>query len=256
MSDINIKQQVTELSKSLRLPTIRNQYDTIINQAVEQDTAYDKFLLDVLGREAENRMNERIKSRIRSAGFSQKKYIEDLAREDLPQDGRKHLPGLISLDFIKNRRNVILSGNPGTGKTHIAVGLGIKACMAGYKVFFVTVSRLITQLKESRSERTLRVMENRFEKYDLVICDEFGYITYDKEGAELLFTHLSLRTGKKATIITTNLSFERWTELFGDPVLTAALVDRLTHRAILVNMNGSSYRVKETRNLAALKNEN
>ena len=93
----------------------------------------------------------------------------------------------------------------------------------------------------------LRMLENRFEKYDLVICDEFGYISFDKEASELLFTHLSLRAGRKSTIITTNLSFERWSELFGDPVITAAMVDRLTHKAYLINMNGNSYRVKETK---------
>ena len=97
--------------------------------------------------------------------------------------------------------------------------------------------------------RGLGQSEQRFEKYDLVICDEFGYISFDKEGSELLFNHLSLRTGKKSTIITTNLSFERWSEIFGDPILTAALVDRITHKAHLVNMNGESYRVRETREI-------
>ena len=101
-------------------------------------------------------------------------------------------------------------------------------------------------MKESRSQQTLRVFQNKFEKYDLVICDEFGYISFDKEGAELLFTNLSLRAGRKATIITTNLSFDRWQELFGDPVLTAAMVDRLTYKAYIVNMTGNSYRLKET----------
>ena len=143
-------------------------------------------------------------------------------------------------------RNIILAGNPGTGKTHISIGLGIKACLSGYKVLFTTVPRLITKIKESRSEKTLRYLENRFEKYDLVICDEFGYISFDKEGAELLFSHLSLRAGIKATIITTNLSFDRWSEIFGDTVLTAAMVDRLTHKAYVINMNGNSYRTKET----------
>ena len=109
------------------------------------------------------------------------------------------------------------------------------------------VPQLITQIRESRSERRLRTLENRFEKFDLVICEEFGYISFDKEGAELLFTHLSLRTGKKSTIITTNLSFDRWSEIFGDPVLTAAMVDRVTHRAHIINMNGKSYRAKETK---------
>ena len=107
-------------------------------------------------------------------------------------------------------------------------------------------SSFITQIKESRSEKRLRQFENRFEKYDLVICDEFGYISFDKEGAELLFSHLSLRAGIKSTIITTNLSFDRWSEIFGDTILTAAMVDRLTHKAHIVNMNGKSYRTKET----------
>ena len=127
----------------------------------------------------------------------------------------------------------------------MAAGLGLEACEKGYKVLFVNISHLITLIRESRSECRLRTLENRFEKFDLVICDEFGYISFDKEGTELLFTHLSLRTGRKSTIITTNLSFDRWSEIFGDPVLTAAMVDRITHRAHIVNMNGKSYRAKE-----------
>jgi len=157
------------------------------------------------------------------------------------------LAQLERLDFIENGQNVVLAGNPGTGKTHIAIALGIKACQNDYKVLFTTVPRLITQIKESRSEKWRRQLENRFEKYDLVICDEFGYISFDKQASELLFTHLSLRAGRKATIITTNLSFDRWSEIFGDPVLTAAMVDRLTHKAFLINMEGDSYRVKETK---------
>jgi len=152
------------------------------------------------------------------------------------------------LDFIRDGHNLILAGNPGTGKTHIAIGLGIKACMQGFKVLFTTVPSLIVQLKECQSEKTLRAFENKFEKYDLVICDELGYISFDKKGAELLFTHLSLRAGRKSTIITTNLSFDRWNEVFVDPVLTAAMIDRLTHKAYMVNMNGNSYRIKETVN--------
>ena len=145
---------------------------------------------------------------------------------------------------------MILGGSPGTGKTHIAIGLGIKACQQGYNVMFTTVSKLLTQIRENYSNRTLRSLELKFEKYDLVICDEFGYISFDKQGAEMLFNHLSLRTGIKSTIITSNLSFEKWNDIFGkDTVLTAALLDRLTHKAYLVNMNGSSYRMKETKKI-------
>ena len=112
--------------------------------------------------------------------------------------------------------------------------------------WFTTVPFFITLLKETKSQKTLRNFENRFLKYDLVILDELGYISFDKEGAELLFTNLSLRAGRKSTIITTNLSFERWDEIFQDPIMTAAMTDRLTHKSYMVNMNGNSYRLKET----------
>jgi len=126
--------------------------------------------------------------------------------------------------------------------------------MSGYKVLFATVPLLINQLKESRSEKTLIRLESIFEKYDLVIADELGYISFDKEGSELLFTHLSLRAGRKSTIITTNLSFGRWDEIFSDSVMTAAMIDRLTHKSYILNMNGNSYRLKETREWLAKQN--
>jgi len=198
------------------------------------------------------RNENRKKDRVKYAEFPYKKYFEDLKTEYLPEDAIKKLKVLKSLDFVKDGRNLILSGSPGTGKSHIGIALGIEACLKEYRVLFVTVPALVTQLKESRSQKLLRAYQNKFEKYDLVICDEFGYISFDKEGSELLFSSLSLRTGRKSTIITTNLSFERWDEIFKDPVLTAAMVDRLTHKAIFVNMNGSSYRMRETNNM--LKN--
>jgi len=116
-------------------------------------------------------------------------------------------------------------------------------------VYFTSVHKLITQINETRSERTIRALQNKFEKYDLVICDEFGYISYDKNAAELLFTHLSIRAGRKSTVITTNLGFDKWSEIFKDKVLTAAMVDRLTHKAIFLNMIGKSYRIIETNKL-------
>jgi len=204
-------------------------------------------LLTLLEDEFETRIKNRKFSRIRQADFPYKKYLQDLQRKELPENAQGKIDSLETLEFIKTGQNVILAGNPGTGKTHLAIGLGIKACMEDFKVFFTTTPRLLTQIRECRSEKTLRALENRFEKYDLVICDEFGYISFDKEGAELLFSHLSLRAGRKATIITTNLSFDRWSEIFGDPVLTAAMVDRLTHKAYMINMNGTSFRAKETK---------
>ncbi|MCP3921556.1 MAG: ATP-binding protein [Desulfobacterales bacterium] len=247
MRSANLHDSIVELTKELKLPGIRSNFKDESISAAKDNLAYDKFLLNVLEKEYESRISRRMQRRIRVANFPYKKYLEDLSSEDLPADARNKYETLKSLDFIKNGHNVILAGNPGTGKTHMAIGLGIKACLEGFSVLFTTIPHLITELRETRSEKKLRTFENKFEKYDLVICDEFGYISFDKSGAEMLFTHLSLRAGRKSTIITTNLSFDRWSELFGDPVLTAAMVDRLTHKAYLVNMNGNSYRLKETK---------
>lgn len=242
-----IFEEIFEYSKELKLPGIRQSFRDEIEKAFKEEMSYDLFLLNMLKIEHEKRIEKRKISRIRNAGFPCRKHLEDLDTSVMPPNAVRNIKHLKTLNFIEEGQNVIFAGNPGTGKTHIATGLGINACLAGYKVLFTTVPGLVTQLKESRSERTLRKMENKFEKYDLVICDELGYISFDKEGAELLFTNLSLRAGRKSTIVTTNLSFDRWTEIFHDPVLTAAMVDRLTHKAHLVDMTGQSYRIKETR---------
>lgn len=244
-----IKAQITRYSKELRLPVFRNEFEQIAQEAAKDQADYETFLLRIMEREYDTRLENRKKAQIRLAGFPAKLYLHDLKRDLLPIDAAAKLTMLERLDFVASGQNIILAGNPGTGKTHIAIGLGLKACLQGYRVYFTTIHGLLTQLRESHSQRTLRQMEQRFEKYDLVICDEFGYISFDKEGAELLFNHLSLRAGRKSTIVTTNLGFDRWNEIFGDQVLTAALVDRLTHKAHLVNMNGESYRLRETKEM-------
>ena len=143
-------------------------------------------------------------------------------------------------------KKITIDGFNGTGKTHIAIGLGVKACLAGYRVLFTSIPHLINQLKECRSEKTLTSFN-----WKIWFSNSrwLGYISFDKEGSELLFYNLSLIAGRKSIIITTNLSFERWNEIFKDPVLTAAMIDRLTHKAYIVNMNWNSYRLKETQNM-------
>lgn len=244
---MTVDQKIEEYTTRLFLSETRKNYQELAVEAEQDDLSYQEYLMKLLEKENDRRAENRKINLIRRAGFPTKKYLEDLQVEFLPDDGKRKLKSMKSLDFIKEGQNIILAGNPGTGKTHLAIALGIKACMQNYKVLFTTVPSLITKLKESRSMKTLRQIENQFLKYDLVICDELGYISFDKEGSELLFTNLSLRAGKRSTIITTNLSFDRWQEIFKDPVLTAAMVDRLTHKAYIVNMNGNSFRLKETK---------
>ncbi|TJX14599.1 AAA family ATPase [Tissierella creatinini] len=239
---IKLNEEIKEYCKILKLNGIGRSFEEIM----EESSDYEDFLHKLLEKEIEAKDEKAIDCRLRNAKFPYKKYLEDLELGLLPTDMRNKLPELATLNFIEEGRNVIMYGNPGKGKSHTSIGLGIKACMRGYKVLFTTIPLLITQLKECQSRKTLLAYERRFEKYDLVIADELGYISFDKEGAELLFSNLSLRASRKSTIITTNLSFDRWDEIFGDPVITAAMVDRLTHKAILINMEGDSYRLRES----------
>lgn len=234
--------EIKEYCRILRLNEIGKQFEQIGNEA----EGYEDFLHRLLYVEIEASANRSCESRIKRAHFPYRKYLDDLEMKYLPEDMQKHLPQLSTLDFIRNGKNVIMTGNPGTGKTHCAIGLGIKACEEGFNVLFTTIPLLITELKECSKSNRLGVYERKFKKYDLVIADELGYAAFDRAGVDLLFTLLSLRAAESSTIITSNLTFARWNEVFGDPAVTSAMVDRLTYKAILVNMEGSSYRLRET----------
>ena len=240
---------VEAYARELKLAAVRECAALLAEDAVRERWGHLTFLRRLLEEEVARRRERSKITRIHRADFPQMKYLEELHREELPLEGQIILPEVESLDFVREGRSIVMYGNPGTGKTHIAIGLGIKACLEGYSVFFTSVPRLLTLIREARTEKTLQRLEMRFERFDLVICDELGYVGFDKEGAEMLFNHLSLRTGKKATIITTNLPFTRWEEVLKDKVLCSALVDRLCHKSYLVNMTGTSYRIKETKKL-------
>jgi DNA replication protein DnaC len=239
---VKLNEEIKEYCRVLKLKGIREHFEEAMSESMD----YEEFLHCLLTFEMEEKDKRSIECRIRNAHFPYKQYLENIEINCLPGDMQKKLPELATLDFIRKGKNIIMTGNPGTGKTMISIALGLKACMAGYKVLFTTVPLLITTLKECNSAKTLRYFENRFEKYDIVVADELGYTSFDREGTDLLFNNLSLRAGRKSTIITTNLSFERWVDVFGDPVVTSAMIDRLTYKAILVNMEGDSYRLRET----------
>lgn len=246
-------ERIITASRRLAMNSVADSIADILQQAASQNQNHASVIASLLESEVESRSLAAQRRRIRSAAFPQLKYLHDLIREELPEDARAALPELETLDFIKNGRNVVLYGNPGTGKTHTAVALGIEACKKGYSVMFTSVPRLLTNVREARSQNKLTQLQNRFEKYDLVICDEFGYVSCDKEGAEMLFNHLSLRAEKRSTLITTNLAFSRWNEIIPDKVLVNALVDRITHKAKIINMTGMSFRLKQTQDM--IKNQ-
>lgn len=202
----------------------------------------ESFLISALQAELDVRMLNRQMKILREAGFPTKKRFEDLVPDALPEDGRKAVSELKSLGFVQDHRNVILVGNSGTGKTHLAIAAGVLACEHNYRVMFRTTAGLVNEMTEARQDNRLSVLMRLFKKVDLLILDELGYVTFDLAAAELVFQLMAARYETSSTIITTNLSFSDWIKVFHDKSLTAAILDRITHRSAIFNMNGVSFR--------------
>jgi DNA replication protein DnaC len=228
---------VCQLAAALKLPYIKDNADEAIRAARKSKQDYEAFLEQLLTHESERRTESGIARRIREARFPFKKYLVDFKRDKYDAAFSPKFDELETLQFIERRENIILLGTPGAGKTHYAIAIGIKACMAGANVLFASVPNLIVELREALSQSVLTAYRRRFERYDLVILDELGYISFDKNGCEMLFHLLSNRHGKGSVIITTNRPFERWEQVFTDPVLTGAMIDRLAHKAHVLDIS-------------------
>lgn len=239
--------QAKEISTHLHLSYIYQNLDELCTEAKNTRVPYKDFLLDIFAREIENRRANRLQKRIHDARFPHKKYLQDLDLKEYSTDIKHEIEDLMSLQFIGERENVICVGNPGRGKTHLAIALGIAACLNDKRVLFTNVPNLVIELKEAMSRNEITSYKKKFEKYELVIIDELGYVSFDKQGNEILFNLLSNRNETGSMIITTNLAFDQWEEVFGDANLTGALVDRLAHRAHILDMSGDSFRLKETK---------
>lgn len=237
---------IKEDAKYLTLSYLYQHHEELITEAEDTEMSVRTFLEEILAREVRQRRENGIKRRLRDAHFPYRKYLVDFQTDHLDVELIARIQKLQSLDFIDAKENVILIGNPGTGKSHLAIALGIEACMQSRNVLFTSVPNLVIELKEAMSLHQVHQYKKKFEKYDLVILDELGYVSFDKEGNEILFNLLSNRNDRGSIIITSNLVFDRWQEIFKDPVLTGALVDRLAHKAHVLDMSGESYRIRET----------
>ena len=241
-----VKVQLMENLKFLKLAATLANLETCLRQAREAGSDPSEFLLNITDLEVMNRMENGRKRRIRQAKFPLLKPIETFDFEAAKDFDLQLIKQLLSGRYIKEARNVIFLGKSGTGKTHLATALGMEACRLGARTLFTTACALANELIEARDEKILSRVLKRYAGYDLLVLDELGYVPFSKEAAELLFQVLAERHERKSVIITTNMGFGDWTQIFGDPTLTAALLDRVTHKAHIVSCNWESYRFKET----------
>jgi DNA replication protein DnaC len=228
---------IQELASQLKLTYIRDNADALLREARHTGQDCAALLESLLTQELERRMGNGVTRRIKEARFPLKKYLVDFDRGKYDPAFLPKFRELETLQFIDNKENIILIGTPGAGKTHYATALGISACMQGKSVLFVTVPNLIVELREVMNQMQLSNYRRRFERFHLVILDELGYVSFDKSGCELLFNLLSNRQGKGSIIITTNRAFDQWETFLGDPVLAGAMIDRLAHKAHILDIS-------------------
>ena len=237
--------------KELRLPTILREYDRVARQCAVEQADYQRYLLRMTELELLDRERRAIERRIRQAKFPVVKTMDSFDFLAMPSLNKTLVLELARSEFIARRENVLLLGNSGTGKSHIALALGLAACQRGYRVRFTTTAALVSELIEARDERKLLRFQKQIAGYELLIVDELGFVPLSKTGAELLFEMLSQRYERGSTLITSNLPFQEWTEVLGSERLTGALLDRLTHHVHILEMNGDSFRLKQSRHKRA-----
>jgi DNA replication protein DnaC len=232
------------LTRALKAPTLRNSVSRLAERARAENWSHEEFLAACLQREVAAREAHGGEGRIRAARFPARKSLEEFHYDHARGLNRDVIAHLGTLDFITARDNVVFLGPPGTGKTHLAIGLGVRACQAGHRVLFATAAGWVTRLAEAHAAGRLQDELVRLGRYPLLIVDEVGYIPFEPEAANLFFQLVSARYERASLIVTSNKPFGRWGEVFGDDVVAAAMIDRLVHHADVVALKGDSYRLR------------
>jgi DNA replication protein DnaC len=232
--------------KALKLPTFVREYDKVARQCAAEGVDHVRYLLRLAELEMIDREQRLVERRIRAARFPAVKSLDSYDFIALPSLNKTLVLELARCEYVARRENVIALGNAGTGKTHIALGLGLAACQKGLAVGFTTAAALVHELIEARDEKRLLRLQRQLAACTLLIIDELGYVPLSPTGAELLFEVFSQRYERGSVIVTSNLPFDEWTSVFGSERLTGALLDRLTHHVHILEMNGDSYRLRQS----------
>jgi DNA replication protein DnaC len=234
------------LTKQLWIPTIAAQYRSLAREAEERNLRYEEYLLALLEVESDSREENQKQRRLKQAAFPVQKTLDSYDFSLMPSLNKNQFLTLSKGGFVEQKKNIIFLGNSGTGKSHLATGLGIEMVKNGFKVKFITAAELVEELLMAHEEYKMGMLEKRWLKFDLTITDELGFVPFTKMGSELLFQFFAGRYERASVMITTNLEFTEWTSIFGDEKMTAALLDRLTHRAHILLLNGESYRFRQS----------
>jgi DNA replication protein DnaC len=232
------------LTRALKAPSLREAAGRLAERARAENWTHEEFLAACLQREVAAREAHGGEGRIRQARFPARKSLEEFDYDHARALKRDQVAHLGTLDFVTARENVVFLGPPGTGKTHLAIGLSIRACQAGHRVLFATAAEWVARLADAHAQGRLQPELVRLGRYPLLVVDEVGYIPFEAEAANLFFQLVSARYERASLIVTSNKPFGRWGEVFGDDIVAAAMIDRLVHHADVISLKGDSYRLR------------
>jgi len=244
-ASVDVKSELVRHLRALHLPTVRRCYEEVARQAEQETLSYERYLLELAGRECQERKQHRIERRLRESRLPREKRLDNFDLKRLPVKVARQVRTLLEGTFLDRRENVLAFGNPGSGKTHLLCALGQELIRQGRRIYFSTCGRVVQELLIAKRDLKLSRMIKGLSHYDAVILDDLGYVQQSREEMEVLFALLAERYERGSVMLSSNLPFSKWEVIFKDPMTTAAAIDRLVHHSVILELNIPSYRVEQ-----------